>query len=465
MNSIHRLLFRFSHFPPILLFIISLSLAYYHDIERSYLLASDADIVYVYQALLLNDGLKQEYFDHTGYIYFILLSLWIKSLYFLNLIDVATLSQLPGPAEFEPRFAQLVFAGRWLSGILAGLFSVVFYYGISSLTRNRVVALAFAMLFTLSPGLVNQSLVLRTELPAALFSLLAFFLLIKATQEYGIWRFVTLGLTSFFCMLALMSKMQIIFTILVYPILAVLFGQTSQADDFLENGVDQTSLQLAIVLGLLALSVPSVIMISSTIARPVSLGSGGGLYQLALAVYLCVAIVIYKVLYRFSVKHVIYSLTGIVFGISLGQFLHLWHHAVENTYALANFLEHMTQFGNNEVRYKLGESGVVKGFPLFVQFLANFGDALERLYIDFQLQEFPLQPVYWFVTIGVILALLCSDFPLALQAGALLGVAILMETITRFRYWDSFKYGIFTEPMGSNCRGTIGYKAIRHPIS
>lgn len=441
-----RLLSRSATIPSIILFLSSISIAIFHDIGRSYLLASDSDIIYVYQALLFNEGLKQEYFDHTGYIYFVLLSIWIKVAYLFNLVDVEKLSQLPGPAAFEPSYAQLVFAGRWLSGILAGLFSVVFYFGLLLLTRNRTVSFIFAMVFALSPGLVNQSLVMRTELPAALFACLAFFLLMKAIQEYRVPQIVSLGLSCFFCMLALMSKMQIVFTVLVFPVLALIFGRSSTAADFRDNRVERTGLQLAIILGLLAFSVPSVIMIAGTISRRVNLGSGGGWYQLALVAYLIITVIVYGVVYRYPVRQVSFALVAVCSGISLGQFLHLWHHDVRNTYALANFLEHMTQFGNDEVRYTIGETGVLKGFPLIDQFLTNFWDTLKRIFFNFQWPEFPFQPVYWLVTIGVIIVLVRSAFPLALQAGALLSVSILMETITRFRYWDSSKYSILTEP-------------------
>jgi hypothetical protein len=42
---------------------------------------ADMDFWMVYNAFLLNDGLPQEYFDHTGYLSILLLSGWFRFLH------------------------------------------------------------------------------------------------------------------------------------------------------------------------------------------------------------------------------------------------------------------------------------------------------------------------------------------------------------------------------------------------
>jgi len=208
--------------------VIITAIALYHDIFRHYLSSADADFIYVYQALLFNDGLSQAYFDHTGYVYFLILTGWIKALYWLGIVGAERLGELTGRDAFEPLFAELVYAGRWLSIVLVTAFAVCFYYGVRFLTGNRHVAAAAAIVLAFSPGMVAHSLVMRTGLPAMLFVVMAFFMLIGAIRARGwreIWLLVAVG---FFCMIAMMAKMQVIFLLLALPGLALAFGERGQ---------------------------------------------------------------------------------------------------------------------------------------------------------------------------------------------------------------------------------------------
>ena len=103
--------------------------AVFHGFTRHYAIHSDADIIYVYEALRLNAGMGQRYFDHTGYWLFVPLAWWFKGLSFLGFIGVDALDQLPElkSPEFEPTYAKLVFAARYLSVILSGIFVALFF--------------------------------------------------------------------------------------------------------------------------------------------------------------------------------------------------------------------------------------------------------------------------------------------------------------------------------------------------
>src|SRR5687767_7662191 len=48
---------------------------------------ADMDLVVVYQALLLNDGRAQSYFDHPGYLSFVLIELWFRLLHWLGVLQ------------------------------------------------------------------------------------------------------------------------------------------------------------------------------------------------------------------------------------------------------------------------------------------------------------------------------------------------------------------------------------------
>src|SRR5215813_2739776 len=60
---------------------------------------ADQDLALGYQGLLLNDGRGQEYFDHTGYLYHLLLAAWYRLLHWLGVLPVHVLSELPASSD------------------------------------------------------------------------------------------------------------------------------------------------------------------------------------------------------------------------------------------------------------------------------------------------------------------------------------------------------------------------------
>ena len=91
----------------ILITVIALS----HDLFRDMASAADSDFTAIYNALRFNDGFSQRIFDHTGYVYFVILSAWLKALNLLHLIPISKITELPGPATFEPIWSNLIYAG------------------------------------------------------------------------------------------------------------------------------------------------------------------------------------------------------------------------------------------------------------------------------------------------------------------------------------------------------------------
>src|SRR5476649_731581 len=56
---------------------------------------ADMDFMVVYNALVLNDGKPQQFFDHTAYITILSAQLLFKLLHGLGLLDAWTLSSMP----------------------------------------------------------------------------------------------------------------------------------------------------------------------------------------------------------------------------------------------------------------------------------------------------------------------------------------------------------------------------------
>src|SRR3954447_23344233 len=60
---------------------------------------ADMDFMVIYNALLLNDGKPQQFFDHPAYITILSLQLWFKLLHGLGLLDAWRLSSMPPASD------------------------------------------------------------------------------------------------------------------------------------------------------------------------------------------------------------------------------------------------------------------------------------------------------------------------------------------------------------------------------
>src|SRR6202011_3266044 len=60
---------------------------------------ADMDFMVIYNALALNDGKPQLFFDHTAYITILSVKLWFQLLHALGLLDAWSLSAVPSAGD------------------------------------------------------------------------------------------------------------------------------------------------------------------------------------------------------------------------------------------------------------------------------------------------------------------------------------------------------------------------------
>src|ERR1700677_4271609 len=83
---------------------------------------ADMDFMVIYNALALNDGKPQLFFDHTAYITILSLKCWFRLLHALGLLDAWSLSAIPpasDAAAFDAAMTRAVRAGRLLAFLMA----------------------------------------------------------------------------------------------------------------------------------------------------------------------------------------------------------------------------------------------------------------------------------------------------------------------------------------------------------
>ena len=424
------------------------SVAVYHDLSRSFLASSDPDIVYVYNALLFNEGLPQKYIGHTGYVYFLILSGWFAALDGLGVIPISSYGELPRGSSFEPIYATLVYAGRWLSIFLVAGFALTFYYGLRWFTGHRLIAAATTILFVLSPGLLTQVLVMHTELPAVILVFAGTGALAYAVREDGLRAFVSLGLAAFLLTLAAMTKIQVVFLVLMVPALAYVLGkrQTGTVDP--ASTLFET-IPFEVMIGfLLAFSVPAHVMIWTQIIGHDDEAAFyvAGNYQLAIACCLAVAIIAYGVIYQRSWPLAVLGLTVVSAGFSLATYVNFFHHSVQNTFVVGNFIEHMSKFSTVNVAAGISPAGSMDVYVAILDKIgSNISDALTRNILSAEFAKRPLTLVYQVVFVAIVIATIKRQWQLFFVAGTLFGIGFAMEVITSFRYWTDH-YRIFSEP-------------------
>src|ERR1700681_858621 len=117
---------------------------------------ADMDFMVIYNALAMNDGKPQLFFDHTAYFTILSLKLWYQLLHALGLLDAWSLSAIPsaanGPA-FETAMSHAVRAGRLLAFLIATGCVLVFASLVRRMVRDWRVALLATFAFAFSGGI------------------------------------------------------------------------------------------------------------------------------------------------------------------------------------------------------------------------------------------------------------------------------------------------------------------------
>src|SRR5712692_9965557 len=147
---------------------------------------ADMDLMVIYNALVLNDGKPQLFFDHTAYLTILSLKLWFQLQHALGLLDGYSLSAIPpasNAAAFDAAMTGAVRAGRLLAWLIATGCVLIFAALIRLVVRDWRIAQISTFAFAFSGGVVMHSRILRSELVAACPVIFALLILIVAGRS------------------------------------------------------------------------------------------------------------------------------------------------------------------------------------------------------------------------------------------------------------------------------------------
>jgi hypothetical protein len=330
---------------------------------------ADQDLPLAYNGLLLNDGRPQEYFEHTGYIYQLLLAAWYRLLHWVGLLPVHALSELPPSADvaaFDRAWQQIVEAGRALSLVLGIAFVWVYATLVRRLVGDWRLAVMAAIALAWSGGVAMHIRIMRTELLSAALVTSALLLILVAARAGDIRRLIYIGLAGLCASLAIVTKVQAVLPALAIPIVALAFGQKPPVHTYETPGTARRWLIALVVLALaIVVAYPAAGLLVQGIAagsryRPIG-GGLSGIYQYVIALWIIGAMVAYAVAYRVSLPDTIAAIAALIVGLGLGLLSLDIRYQPENLVAVANPVEHMFAFAASGASTLVNEQQMLTG--------------------------------------------------------------------------------------------------------
>ena len=416
---------------------------------------ADMDFMVIYNALLLNDGKPQQFFDHPAYITIVSVQLWFKLLHGLGWLDAWTLSSMPAasdPAAFDAAITSAVRAGRILAWLTATGCVLVFAGLIRLVVRDWRIALMATFAFAFSGGVAVHARILRSELLAAFPVLCALLILIIVGRRAAIARPLAMALAAFLCMLGMENKVQAVLLIAALPFIILPFGGARSASvPFWRNPLSAwpAAIIAALAAGITAWAAFPLIdvgfdrsLLETAHLHALVLGRFG-MYQAALLLVIAGCMIAYALLWRVTAAETITSMFAIAAGGLLGLQALNFEFSAANVIAVFNPLEKMLSFtdpGTAELANGLSLHGIVA--PLF----EGVGSVLARY--TFLLHSSPRPTVFliWLIVPGIVVAWRRGERQTAIQALALLLAAAGIDALGVRRGLKS-EYFVFTDPL------------------
>ena len=414
---------------------------------------ADMDFMVIYNALALNDGKPQLFFDHTGYITILSVKAWFQLLHRLGLLDAYSLSAIPPASDavaFDAAMTSAVRAGRVLAWLIATGVMLIFAALVRRIVRDWRVALIATLAFALSGGIAVHSRILRTELVAACPVIFALLILIALGRRASIARPFGIAAAAALCVLGLENKVQAILLIGALPLLVLPFGSAASASVAFWRHA-RSGWPAAIVATIAALTAAWVAwpliatgfdrtLLDAAQFHPLVLGRFG-IYQVALLVLIGTCMIAYAVIWRISVAETLASISAIAAGASLALLLLNLEYNTSNVIAVLNPLEKMLTFAD------AGTTANVSGASGILWLLLD-GIASVLARYTFVLHPSPRPTVFltWLIVPGILYAWSRGEKQSAIQALALLLAATAIDALGVRRGLKS-EYFIFTDPL------------------
>jgi len=416
---------------------------------------ADMDFMVIYNALVLNDGKPQLFFDHTGYITILSVKVWFRLLHGLGLLGGYSLSAIPpvsDPSAFEAAMTDAVRAGRVFAFLIASGCVLVFAALMRVIVRDWRVALIATFAFAFSGGVAVHSRILRTELVGACPVIFALLILIAIGRRASVARPFGMAVAAALCVFGLENKVQAILLIGTLPVLILPFGSAQGASvAFWRHPRSGWTVAIMAAVAAMAAALAAWPLIVTGFDRalldaarfhPLLFGRFG-LYQAALIVLIGGCMIAYAMIWRVSAAEMLASMSAIAAGALLALLALNIEYNAGNVMAVFNPLEKMLAFADADTAAAVRGSG-----PSGILWLLLDGIASVLARYSFVLHPSPRPTVFliWLIVPGIITAWLRGERQTAIQALVLVLAAAGVDALGVRRGLKS-EYFIFTDPL------------------
>ncbi len=415
---------------------------------------ADMDFWIVYNGLLLNAHLPQEYFDHPGYLSILLLSEWFSALHWLGLLKAHALSALPpvsDMADFTGAWNAATRAGRALSLIFAMSFVVTFTYLLRALVRDWRIAVLGGFFLAFSGGMAMQMRTLRTELLASGFFFTALLMLLIAARRGSTpWRPVIIGFATLLMALAMLNKIQIIFLICASPVILLPFGPVGASARGFWDRPGRALLALAVAAAFAALGVWLACDIlafglstsSTATLRSPTLAFSAKTYWALIAAWLGLGFATYCILWKVPAAEALTAALAAIAGCMIGLLALHARYNPNDVVIVFHPLEQMFKWAAGSDP-NLAKHGL--GYEIRVLFDAMGHVVLRR---TFFLESSPRPAMFleWFIIAATIVAIRRHELPLVLQVAVLMLTDWGVDTLGMSRGLKQ-EYFLLTDPL------------------
>ncbi len=409
---------------------------------------ADMDFMVIYNALAINDGGAQAFFDHPAYLTILSVETWFALLHRLGLLDAWTLSAIPADhAAFDVAMTGAVHAGRVAALLTAAGLILAFAWLARRLVSDWRIAMLAVTAFVFSGGVQMHLRILRSEMMAASFCILALMILIVAARRASLARPLAIGLAATLCTLGLENKVHAILLIAAIPVLVLPFGTaTSRSVAFWQSPRAWAAVLVAGIAALLALSAawPLIVAgfdpVNATAAglKPMLLGRFG-VYQLALLGLIAACMVVFAWLWRVSAAETVAALLAMVAGAAIGLLALDLSYDVNDVVVVLNPLEKMITFVDAP-----DAAGSLSGAIGLL--LSGLFGVIRRYTFVLQTSARPTVFLTWLIIPGIVMAWRRGERQAAIQAVLLMLAAIGIDTLG-VRRGLKVEYFVFTDPL------------------
>lgn len=417
---------------------------------------TDVDVFHIYNVLLMNAGIPQEMAHHPAYLTLLMLCGIFRFLHKIGWMEAYSLTTLPpvsDAAAYNLAWTQLVQTARLLCLVTALTFVVAFAYLMRRLVRDWYIATVCTFALAFSGGIAMSARSVKSELlAAALVTCALLVVLIVATAPRMKWRPLLIGLAALMCTLALENKVQAIFVIAAFPVIALPFGiRSDDPHNFWRQPRGYGALAAFVLVALLATIAAAPLLLEGMFPDPAVLGSlrpvlgAFGVFQAVFAAWIGLGIFVYAIVWRIPVVEAVAAAFAIIGGCALALLTLNIIHNTGNVLAVVNPIDQLFMFAGHSTTQLFSCHSLVCN-TLLRLLLDNLSIMLKNHTFFLLTSPRPAIFLEWFVIAATIFAVRCGKRQVALQAAVLLVSVWGIDTLQAARGLKQ-EYFNFTDPL------------------